>query len=371
MTVVGVNLVWLVPGDVGGSEEYLVRQLEALAATDEFELHLFVVRGFTDAHPCLASRCTIHLAPTDGRNRIARVLLERTWLPRAIRRSRADVVHHGGGTAPPAAGRPIVLTIHDVQYTRYPETFRPIKLRWLRWSVPRAIERASVIAVPSRFVADSLNVAGVVVVPNAAPVATTVPTAEPLLRARLGLPGPVLLYPAITYRHKNHAVVIEAVARLARELPSLRLVLTGRAGPHDAEVERLITSLGIAAMVVRPGRLPVEDLDGLYSFASAMVFPSRYEGFGVPVLEAMVHGVPVIAADATALPEAVGAAGLLVDPDDIDGWVTAIRRVLAEPGLADTLIDHGRAHAAAFSTTRSAAALATAYRGALISQTSP
>ena len=175
-TRVGVNLLWMVPGDVGGSEEYVTRQLGALLdRTDEFELHLFVTSGFAQAHPSLASRCVVHQVRTSLRRRVVRVAAERTWLRRAVAKAKVDLVHHAGGTLPAAGAHPTVLTMHDVQYTRHPETFGAIKLRFLRWSVPASLKRASHVAVPSRFVAESLEhlVPGVAartsVVPNAAP----------------------------------------------------------------------------------------------------------------------------------------------------------------------------------------------------------
>lgn len=370
---IGVNLLWLVPGRVGGSEEYVVRTLRAFAEAEPTAvLHLFVVSGFAAAHPELAALSTLHVVPLSGSNRITRVVAEATWLRLKVRQSRVSVVHHSGGTAPRVGRLPIVLTIHDVQFTRYPDTFSAVKLRWLRHAVPRAVRRARVILVPSGFVAASLDAfqpfsAQRVVLANTAPAASSRPTRPLTMRTRYGLPGPVLVYPAITYRHKNHRVVLEATARLLADFPDLRLMLTGRRGPHDAEVAADISRLGLDGVVVRPGRISAEDLDGLYELAGALVFPSRYEGFGIPVLEAMVRGCPVIAANTTALPEVVGDAGVLVDPDDVEAWVAAIARVLTDDQFAADLRRRGFAQSAAFSAPRSAQTLASAYRGALAS----
>ena len=118
---VAVNLLWLAPGRVGGSEQYLVRQLAGLPAGSGIALRLMVQRPFVTAHPALSSRWPVEVWPLDKDWRGARIVAEHTWL--AARTRSADVVHHGGGTVPIAAPRPIVLTIHDLQYLAHPQYF--------------------------------------------------------------------------------------------------------------------------------------------------------------------------------------------------------------------------------------------------------
>ena len=189
--------------------------------------------------------------------------------------------------------------------------------------------------------------------------------------ARYDLPGEVIVYPAITYAHKNHSLLIEAIAGLRGEFPDLRLVLLGKPGPGEQHVMAAIAAQQLGAIVRRPGRIPDADRDGMYQVANVLAFPSKYEGFGVPVLEAMVHGCPVVASNTTALPEAVGDAGLLVDPNDLDGWTAALRRVLTDRGLADELRRLGRERARVFAPAATADALASAYRSALRAQPEP
>jgi glycosyltransferase involved in cell wall biosynthesis len=138
-------------------------------------------------------------------------------------------------------------------------------------------------------------------------------------------------------------------------------VLLGGAGPADAVVTALVDELRLGSAVLRPGRVSDDDRDALYRHASVLAFPSRYEGFGVPVLEAFAHGVPVVAARAAALPEAVGDAGLLVDALDVDGWVGALGSVLDDTALADRLRAAGHRRAIEFSPAVSASSLADAY----------
>jgi glycosyltransferase involved in cell wall biosynthesis len=364
---VAVNLMWMVPGGVGGSEEYITRQLRALIDDGQHRLTLFVLPGFTDAHPDLAAHGQVVTAPVSGRRREVRVLAELVWLNWHLRRGRFDVIHHAGGTVPLGSPGPVVLTLHDIQYLVYPKTFSALKLRYLRRAVPAAVKRAAVIATPSRFVADTLAKAfqvpaeRLVVVLNALGHASAAFTSPDVLRATYDLPGRIVLYPAITYQHKNHETLLLAMQPLLAAEPTLRLVLLGGVGPSEPNVHATAARLGISNQLVRPGRIPAADRDGLYAMASVMAFPSRYEGFGIPVLEAMVAGCPVVASNATALPEAVGDAGILVDPDDIAGWTEAIRRVLDDPEVSADLRARGYRHAAAYTAQKTAAALHTAY----------
>ena len=373
MTAVGVNLLWCVPGRVGGSEEYISRMLAPLAtAAPDLEIVLFVLPGFTVAHPELSTAFEIVTAPVSGAQRSVRVLAERTWLAREVRRRHLDLVHHAGGTAPPGSDRAgVVLSVHDIQYAAYPQYFRPVKRAWLRYELPASLRRARVITTPSEFVRGSLveelgaDAEQIAVVPHGLPAGfASGDFDEEALRARYDVPGPFLVFPAVTYPHKNHLLLLDALARL-EDRPELRLVLPGAAGLGEDALVHAIHQRGLRDRVVRTGRVPDRDRDGLLRCADALVFPSRYEGFGAPVLEAMAVGTPVLAAATTALPEVVGSAGLLLDPDDGDAWAHAITAVLDDEALRAELIAAGRARAAELTATRSAAALALAYRDAL------
>ena len=364
---VAVNLLWCVPGDVGGSEQYLVRQLAGLAGqSTEFDLALYCLPGFVDAHRELADHGRMIAAPITGESRPRRVLAEQTWLARRTRH--ADLVHHGGGTAPSRGGRPVVLTIHDLQYETRPEYIHPVKLRYLRARMPRSARRAAVIAVPTEYVRSTVvdrlgaDPERVVVVPHGVePTLGATTPGEDELRGRHGLgDGPVLVLPAITHPHKGHRFLLEVMARHWKD-PGLRLVLIGGAGAAEAEVRATIEQLGLADRVVRPGRVPDADRDGLIALADALVFPSEYEGFGAPVVEAMALGTPVVCSDQPALAEVVAEAGIVV-PLEVDAWADALDRVTTS---ADRLRAAGRRRAESFTAARSGAALAAAYRKAL------
>jgi glycosyltransferase involved in cell wall biosynthesis len=372
---VGVNLLWLVPGVVGGSEDYIAALLHGvseLVANEGLELTLFVLPEFRRAHPGLAAVFPTVVAPVSGASRPMRVAAENSWLALQCRRRRLDLVHHAGGTIPFVRVAPSVVTIQDLQYRTYPEYFSPTKLRYLRLTVPYAARHSRVVTVSSEFVKSTIVAEfglppdRVVVIPHSAGAAASAPSVSAVdLRRRYDLDGSFFLYPAITYPHKNHLMLLEAFAELLAVHPEARLVLTGGAAQMEDAVRDRAAELGISQSVRRTGRIPSEDLAALYAAATAMVFPSRYEGFGLPVVEAMSRSCPVIAADVAALPEVVGSAGRLVAPDDPTAWAGAMREFIEQPGIRDTFIRSGLARADQFGAERSAQLLIDAYRLAL------
>jgi glycosyltransferase involved in cell wall biosynthesis len=373
MTEVAVNLLWCVPGQVGGSEEYLVRQMLGLDQLGHaFHTTLYVLPGFAEAHPELADRHRLVVAPVDGAVRARRVLAEHVWLARRVRS--AALVHHGGGAAPlpmPGLSRhspPMVLTVHDLQYRTYPRYFSWAKKAYLRTIIPQSVRRAAVVTVPSSYVrgtvvsAWSVPPERVMVVPHGIEPTLgqhATPEAELRERYRLGS-GRIVVYPAVTHPHKNHRFLLQLLDQHWTD-PDLRLVLIGGRGAAEAEVWSEVHRLGLAERVIRPGRVPAADRDGLVLMAEALVFPSEYEGFGAPVAEAMHLGVPVIASDRACLPEVVGDAGLVL-PLEPGRWARALDEVALR---RHELVAAGRVRAGRYTSERSAEALLHAYRRAL------
>jgi glycosyltransferase involved in cell wall biosynthesis len=366
---VGVNLLWCDPGRVGGSEQYLVRQLDGLAGAVDagaVELTMFAPRSFAAAHPELVVRRATEVPRLAGHRRAVRVAAEHTWLAVRTRGGRFDVIHHGGGTTPALGARPIVLTIHDLQYLTHPDYLSRTKLAYLERVVPRSVHRAAVVTTPSEYVRGTVieafgaDPADVVVVPHGfdPPRRDTVDEAD--VRRRFGLGrGPVLVYPAITHPHKHHRFLLEVMAR-HWTAPDLRLVLLGGAGAAEDDVRAALVELGVADRVVRPGRVADADRDALVVIADALVFPSGYEGFGAPVLEAMALGTPVVCSDHPALREVVGGAGLVL-PVEPEAWADVPDRVRRR---RDELATAGRLRAEAFTEAISGSALLGAYRRA-------
>jgi len=362
---VAMNLLWCVPG-VGGSEEYLVRQLIGLAhISHDYDIQVFAPRGFSVRQPFVADNFTVHEAPSECLRRAERIALEHTWL--AFRTRHFDIVHHGGGSIPRLGNRSTVLTIHDVQWIQYPEYVSPTKLRYLRHMVPSSLRRATRIVVPSRFVLRSL-VTGFHIDPSRIGVVRhgleaqfdAESTSADTLRKKLSLgQGPILVYPAITHPHKNHRFLLELMASGTGKWadPSLRLVFAGSAGSVDQDVRDSVDALGLSQRVIMAGRVSTSDRNGLLAMAEALVFPSQYEGFGAPVIEAMRCGAPVICSDQGSLPEIVGDAGLVCQLD-IDAWTHVLEAVHQR---RDELVEAGRDRARAFTTEISATELIAEY----------
>jgi glycosyltransferase involved in cell wall biosynthesis len=368
---VGINLCWLVPGRVGGSETYVTRLLHGLAErSSDIDYTLFALPQFADAHSELAQTFKTAYAPARGRTKSWRVAGENSWLAAQCKIRKIDLVHHAGGTIPVLrTARPIV-TIHDLQYLYYPEYFSTPKLTWLKLNVPRSAEQARLVITPSEFsrrtVIERLNIdpSIVWVVPHGISPREGRGQAR-AVRDTYDLPDRFFIYPAITYPHKNHLVLLEAFARVRKEHPDVGLVLTGGRGSMETRIASCVRELDIEDGVKRLGYVPGRDLDAMYHEAIAMTFPSRFEGFGAPILEAMTRGCPVIAADATAIPEVVSNAGRLVSPDNAEDWAEAMVELIDDSSARETLADAGSARAREFTWQRAADVQEDAYRHAL------
>ena len=293
-------------------------------------------------------------------------LFARPALPPAL--SGCHVVHGTNHAAVPPAGdgQGLVVTVHDLAFDHFPEAF-PSAWRWLyRAGVRAAIRRADVLIVPSAatavdLVARGADAGAVRITPLASSLPHTPTDVDDVLR-RLGIPRPYVVCAATLEPRKNQARLVRAYRQVAVEVPHA-LVLAGPAGWRVAELEAELEQMG-SGTVVRTGRLDASDLDAVIRGADAMVYPSLYEGFGLPVIEAMARGVPVVASTTPAVAETAGDAAVLVDPHDVAGLADALARVLTDDSLRGDLSDRGRDRAGAFSWPRTARATLDAYREA-------
>jgi alpha-1,3-rhamnosyl/mannosyltransferase len=368
---VACNLLWLVPGAVGGTETVAVGMLRELAddCPYDIDLTLFGLDAFARAYPELDAAFTSRLMPLDGRLKVLRVVAENTWMARRAAEG-FDLVHQLGGTVPLVGSTPSVLTLHDLQPFDLPGNFSSAKRIYLQRSIPRSVRRARLVLVPSEFVRRGvverfgLPPERVALAPwGMEPISTEVSVAE--VQARYRLPRRWFVYPAFTWWHKDHTVVVQAFTQIAAREHDVVLVLTGGVGPAEDRVVELITRLGLRDRVRRTGLIPRRDVLAIMRGAVAVTFPSHYEGFGLPALEAMQVGTPLLAADATALPELVGDAARLVPPGDAAAWGEAMAAMLeAGDDERQAMIAAGRARAAGYTWAATAAATVAAYRTA-------
>jgi len=365
---VGCNLLWLVPGSVGGSETATVHLLRTIAADppDDIELSLYALDSFAAAYPELAGAFPTEGVPLTGRLKPLRVAAENTWLRRQVR-GRVDVMHHMGGVLPLSQGAPSVVTLHDLQPFDMPDNFSASKRTYLQRTIPRTVRRARRIITASEFVRHGvverfgIDPDRVVVTPwGVGPPSSEVSLGE--VQARYGLPRRWFVFPSFTWWHKDHALAVQAFAQVAAREHDVVLVLTGGEGPAEAAVLERIDALGLRHRVRRTGLIPRRDVLAIVRGSVAMIYPSRYEGFGLPVIEAMSLGAPVLAADATSLPEVLGDAGRLLPPGDIDRWADAMCDLLGDGAERERMAEAGRARSASYTWTRTMAATLAAYR---------
>lgn len=271
-----------------------------------------------------------------------------------------DVVHDAGYVVPPS-NAPLVATVHDLLFLAYPDHYTWHSRAVLRRGLHLARRHASLVICPSRATMDACREAGIGserlrLVPWGVRARSLNVAEAAEIRRRYGIEPPYVLFCGTQEPRKNLPRVLEAFRRIDR--PDLELVLAGPPGWKEdltdgiASLEGRVRSLGF---------VPPDDLHALYAGAAVVAYPSLAEGFGLPVLEAMAHGAPVVTSSGTATEEVAGEAAILVDPLDTDAIAGAIERVLEDRGLAESLGAAGRVRAASFTWERSAELVASVY----------
>jgi glycosyltransferase involved in cell wall biosynthesis len=371
---IGLNLIYLVPGETGGMEVVARELIPALLATAPgLRFTAFVNREAAAAGGGpwgeLLPAVTV---PVNARRREQWVLGEQALLPPLAARAGVELVHSLASTAPAWGRFRRVVTVHDLIYARFPEAHAGLRDRGMRVLVPLGVRRSQRVIADSRSTrADLIELLGtpperIDVAPlGLGTVRREEPLAEARTRARFDLgERRVVLSLAAKRPHKNLLALIGALARIPAERRPL-LVLPGYPTWHEAELRARAAALGVLADVRFEGWLGAEELEGLWALADAFVFPSLYEGFGLPVLEAMARGVPVACADASSLPEVAGAAALLFDPREEPAIAGALERLLEDPALAADLRAKGLERARDFTWERTARLTLDSYARAL------
>lgn len=286
-------------------------------------------------------------------------------LPRLLRRHRPSLLHVQY-TAPLVCPPPVVVTVHDVGFLEHPEFFPRWRARQLRLTVRRTVARAAHVLTGSEFSARAILrhygdcAPRITVIPHAAaPVFRRVARAQAAgwIRSRFGIEAPFVLAVGDLQPRKNQLGLVEAFAALLRLLPGsdLRLVLAGKPEPrYAARVRAAAQRLGVSERTHFLGYVSDGDLLNLYNACELFVFPSWYEGFGLPLLEAMACGAPVACSNRSALPEVADAAALFFDPASLEQMVRAMRDLLVEDELRARMQRLGMQRAARFNWRRAA-----------------
>ncbi len=417
MRRIAFNVMYLVPGKVGGSETYARELIKALViAHPETRFYLYCGREARLAMRKLApaSRLTVRALPVRSSVKPLRIFAELVLLPLWALRDRPQILHSLGNTAPPLTPGHSVVTVLDLIFHHFPGTFPPLARKGLELLVPLAVRRARrVIAISEHTKRDLVAEYGtdprkIDVVYLGSGIESgaegrggqTAHTgtnrrgdrstgtdvnrgddadrgddagedagkdADADVRSRLGLGDrPIVLTVASGIVHKNVARLLEAFAELVRDgrAGESMLAVVGHAGLETDTLANTVADLGLSDRVTMTGWIGGDDLLALYAAAGCFVYPSLYEGFGIPVLEAMRQGVPVACSNTTSLPEVAGEAALMFDPTDTTAIAAAIERILGDSVLRERLAAAGRKQAARFTWAATAEATWKSYLAA-------
>ena len=383
---VALNAISFAPGTIGGMETYfrsLISELALLPGDERYQVwgDSRYLSGLMPDDARFELKACNGFAPRSAgwfARGIIRNLTGRDLAARSMQRIQADLVHHPFSLLTPGAACPSVVTIHDLQHEFLPEFFSP----WVLRKKQREYRAAAIAA--DRIITISDHVRQTLLNrydPDPAKVTTIYLAASPhfssqedpeqdrLLLKRYGVERPFIFYPAATWPHKNHTTLLAAF-RLLKDAARFDgdLVLSGIAKQGHAAVQQEIERLGLTDCVRMSGYFSMQDLPAFYRCAELLAFPSLFEGFGLPVLEAMACGCPVVCADATSLPEIAGGAALLFPPKDAAGLALQMQRVLEDSSLRSSLRQAGLGRAACFSWQRTARETLAVYHAVLEGQ---
>jgi glycosyltransferase involved in cell wall biosynthesis len=351
-----------------GIHRYIAETMRCLPeAAPDLALSAWVGRD-VDVAPLAAAGVRMRRAAWPTERPAARIAWEQAVLPWTLRG--VDLLHALAYVSPLACPCPSVVTVYDLSFLRTPERFRPANRWYLTTFTRRSCRRARrVIAISESTRRDVSALLGVpaeridVAYPGVDPAFRPLPAAEvEAFRQRQGLPERFILYLGTIEPRKNLVTLLEAYAQLKTDHP---LVLAGGRGWLYQDVFARAEALGRPGEILFPGYVPLDDLPLWYNAASVFVYPSAYEGFGIPVAEALACGTPAITTNVSALPEAAGPAGVQVAPGDAGALAAALAALLADPAARARAREAGPAWTARFTWRAAAQATAAAYRRAL------
>ena len=378
---IGINAFYLGAVTTGSGQyiNHLIRQLAR--SGDESEYVLIDVKDAgrktqdtCDSHP---ASCILHSVSTPFDSiseNLAKLWFEQVSFPRTCRRQGVEIAHVPYFASPLFPTTPTVVTVHDLIPMLLPAYRGSILVRLYTRLVAAAAKKADIVLTDSE--ASQQDIVRLLGIPpeRVRVIYLAVDDIyQPVLdehrltgiRRKYGLPESYLLYLGGFDQRKNVPTLLKALAQLAKD-SRFFLGVAGRLPEKGSDFfpdpRRIVQELGIGERVVFTGWVPEEDKPALYAGARALVFPSLYEGFGLPPLEALACGTPVIASNRGSLPEIVGDGGLLLEPDDVEGLTEAMEKLLADDDLQTDLQQKGLAHAARFSWEKTARETLAVYR---------
>lgn len=369
---VGIN-AHLLSGQAGyrraGIHNYIAQVLDHLPQ-DQGGLR-YVVYGRRAGLPSNGGSLRFRYSRWPTERRVVRILWEQLAWPLLARQDGVDLLHSMAFVTPLLAARPAVVTIYDLSFMHYPQSFPRLQQQYLAAQTGRSCRYARrVITISEASRQDVTRFFGVpsqnidVITPGVDDCFRVLPRAEvEAFRRRHDLPPEVVLHVGTLQPRKNIPLLLDAFARLAH--PQACLVLAGGKGWLYDEIYARVQELGLEEQVRFTGYVSDEELPYWYNAAAVLVFPSVHEGFGLPVVEAMACGTPVIAADSTSIPEAGGHAALYFAPHDVERLTGHLADVLGDPSLAARMSAAGLEQARGFSWKEAGRKTADVYRRAL------
>jgi glycosyltransferase involved in cell wall biosynthesis len=345
---IGVNALYLIPGGVGGTETYLRALLAALADIDSTNQYFVFTNRETGAD-LVPKQGNFVLVPQSvhAKSRPIRMLWEQTLLPLAAVRLRLDVMFNPGFTAPIFCPCPQVTVFHDLQHKRHPEHFRWFDLPAWNFFLYWSARLSRLVLADSDATAADLRLWYRLPGSRVRTVPLGVKEDFFELAARRK-PEQFLLAVSTLHPHKNLDGLLRAFAEFHRYHPEFQLVVCGIHGFFTGALRDLRRRLDLEECVTFPGWIPREDLRDLYARAWAFLYPSKFEGFGLPVLEAMAAGVPTACSSIEPLAGNVGDAALQFDPHNLRAIADAMERITADDSLRARLAGAGPRRAARF-----------------------
>ncbi len=365
---IGIDAHMLGQGE-GGNETGARGLIEALTRLDSQNHYYLFVEDLANLPDQIQGRSNVTVVTLPTRSSVRRLLLE---FPRLVKKYGLDLLHITSYNAPPFCPCPLVVTVYDISFERFPEWFSGRDRLLLGNMVPRSIKKARRVFVPSEFTRDEMleiynpSPEKIVVTPcgvltHFQPINDKMAWQE--IRQKYGIANDFILAVGNIQPRKNLIGLIQAFAILKSQgLASMPLVMVGKSRWQVREVYQAVEANNLENQIIFTGYVPEQDLVLLYNAAKVFVYPSFYEGFGLPVLEAMACGTPVITSNRASLPWVAGEAALLIDPDKPNELAEALTKVLTNDNLAKEMSRKGLEQAARFSWDDTATLTLAAYQ---------